>query len=956
LIQASINPEVASLIRQLAEYDFSLLTEDVDLRTATAKFYHYPSRDTSIVIIKVFYGTNAETLYTQEINALYALRATGRVSEVVCDSNRGQERFWDSDFSGPYFIAKPNYRTSLESVVALATEFEKLDLAAQEVVVASELLGAGWRDWDWSVRNDVVENGKVIRVDLDSATSLNTLLKDKGNVNNSRYFSTEEKETIKEFLLSRERITQNAESNEVRNMAIRLSYLLLPPNDHSELADQISEIQGADQQKNQQQSSSDNLSSSQAQPALRKSYPHRIITTIQALPKKLFTGLLGAGESQQASSNMGSGVGTPTVTNQDGNGCVLPSDLDAQSLKKWLNLWCGRCAGVTSQQPARLTGTEWQTISLTLYHLITHSEHGFSLQDLYNILVSTNASCLRDRISRQGGLDDACRTIDALSPSLKFFELRRYMRAHAKVAPQPLETEKVSQGDQESKDMQLPLQIKYSLGGEAWKATTKPLARECEDRVVYLEDDDLIVVALTDGVSDAEGFRSSDIVVQEVRSLPGVLKSDFSKDVTTDLRELLSKINLRLTQALKETKKPHQATLVLAVVASDKYSCRVSVAQAGNSDCVIFRRDDSIRAGASTINWQTQPLGRKQLIEATDVRIESFNLDAANGEEYRIRLFSDGVGDAAFERVKQTNTIEALVADAASWDKSLGIGTDDWSVAGVDLILERIPRITRQREGSSNEPKRITDEQAELLSLVNEPVFVSLSEPAEEFWREISDWTDESKPNSPEVVTEKAEPALETKRVGEQSNRPGEVQWKHLGLVVLALVVLGVVGYGSIAFFQRYYSEPTSDVDKKGGRNDQPGQDTPPQPTFATDQQRRIFSELINKHSFVRFGLTGGEALSGDVKTFVDDLAEVVKRGNLRTTFEIYSTASGRPADNLSTTNRRGDRIREYLRNAYGIEDQIRVLGKGSWTLAADNEVLPPPSERDKALMRILPR
>jgi outer membrane protein OmpA-like peptidoglycan-associated protein len=101
---------------------------------------------------------------------------------------------------------------------------------------------------------------------------------------------------------------------------------------------------------------------------------------------------------------------------------------------------------------------------------------------------------------------------------------------------------------------------------------------------------------------------------------------------------------------------------------------------------------------------------------------------------------------------------------------------------------------------------------------------------------------------------------------------------------------------------------------------------------------------------------TGDSIESNEFKSFLDDLAEVISQGKLNVIIEVYSTPIGGVKANLKTTATRADAIKHYLINTKKVvEDQIEVVGKGSWSSSrsSGNEISPPSQDQSKAMIRV---
>jgi hypothetical protein len=961
----------------LEDPPFKLLPE-ADLKTESARFYWYPRKESPVALVKVFTGGTAGILYRQEITALYGLRATGRVCRVLCDSTRHHPNFWEGDFSGPYFIAKVYYPKSLASVLRDTTGLERLELAAQEIDIAHLFLKLGWRDYDWRKENDVIDDGKLLRVDLDSASSLSAMFEEKSTVGDPRYFSSAECDTLQEFLLLREKILRLSEPNEVRNLAIRLSHtVFIDDNDESRLTTLIGKLQSSGGYAVQAENTSDSTDirgsngsagKGNKAAAVRGKLGGYVGRAGDLLTHGVATVLKSRGadgRDPQTHRDVQTGRREDSPPTDSGDAILL--------LDEWVDLWLGQAppktTQVTPQTLSQLSHDEWGLLARLFHHLIRNEDHGFTLADFHMSMLMLIVAFLRDRRQRIAAISRSEEElIKAFAPNTGFFEMRQVFaipaagtvqrQSEADRSPRPKRPQPTPVKSSE-------LKVAFSSGSGHWAAPTKGLGREGEDRTFVHSGKHLLVAAVTDGVSEASGLEAAMVVEKELREWCEQLSAASPEEAAGEIRDILRKINASLIRSYKETKQPHQAMLVIAVVGKKGDSCFASIGQAGDSDCVVFSPDGSPRF--STKSWTTTRLGTSETLRDEDVRVEHISLAVADASgSYRIRLFSDGIGERGYERVRDVVGIADLISEAAHWPESLGsaVGHDDWSIAGLDISIVEVPAyagapLPDHVETARERTDETLPEQTLLSDIVNrlDATKFSLSERAKEFWREAipaAGGTSEvarfsfirSVVGNPRTTTvpSPTKPTTDSRVVthGGTVKETWFSEWKSaiIALGVVALLCLVVV----VIMWAMRSTSPTSDEARSEETVERPApspaENTASDPELETPGQKKIYFDLKEKRVHVSDGLPGGEGVTNQtIKLLLNDLAQVLIRSKFRVSIEVFSAPGGDPLTNIGMSDRRAKLIRRTLITDYKVPDTLVLdaVGRGLWNTSSVN-------------------
>lgn len=948
---------LAEQIKQHSADDFGQLPiAEVEAGSATATFRWYPSGSHPKALVKIFVGDDAGSLFRQEITALYMLRHTGRVCTVVCNSSKLQTRFWDEDSPGLYFIAKLYYPTSLESALRTTTALEKLDLAAQQVDIARLFLKLGWRDYDWRKANDVVdENGRVLRVDLDSASSLTGFFEQKSTIASDEFFSIAERKILVNFLTLRRDLLKAAQSNEVRNMAIRLSHsVFIDGNDKHELKNLIGELQ-------------DNAS-----PALIPNDDGGITSVRQ----------LSVGLTRRARVRVAAIVkwGTHAVLKPRSDGISQshsssifsdPSRIlvtrfreDTSAPERWIKLW-ERQANHGAPSPqlsvetlSQLTRNELGLIGRLFHHIISNLDHGFSLDDLHASLVMVSLAALRDRTSRLPRERWTSReAIERLSPNTRFFEVRNTLlhpnSGTARVTDIELkQSERSLIGDVRERRSRLRTQthfvtkVESSHASAFWPAAKKALGRDCEDRAWTFWNGTFQIGTVIDGVSEASGLVAAVIAHEVTQTWASELRPSSPEILAGDIKDLLRKINALLLEKFKQTKRAHQAMMAIALVSMHKDSCFACIAKAGDdSDCVVFNPDGTFKY--STKNRKMGPrLGEVAVLKDDDIHVDRIvlNFDST----YRFRLFSDGIGSVGYDRVRKVERIGDLINEAQHWHEDFGdaVGFDDWSVAGFDLKAKQSERIEIsdiQDPEALAEPENATSQS--LFHAVSEfqPEAIQMSSEAREFWRQELDSlqfeeSEQSKPVN-DFIRKAVGVGRNSGTYEQLGRRPARVvnveapptdfvRPRTLGILMTVLLIASLVVLWY--FIPRRAVSPEEQQNSSASHSPSSSQSSS-DTTFANARQRLIFQHLNSRPMIhIEPNLPAGvEIEDSRMREFLTDLKQVLRGSDFSVKIEIYAAPGGDRRINMNRTIQRAKLVEQELLNDGIPAKQLQVEGKG---------------------------
>ena len=779
-----------------------------DESTPTASLFRYPDKEGAWAVVKLYNSEGGETLYRQELHALHRLRGTRRVCRMLAYSTRHDGRYDEDEFTGPYFIAKEFYPLLLKDALNGRNWFEYLDIAAQQADISRCFMEEGWRDYDGRTVNDAIcRDGRLIRLDLDAALPLSLFnIEGKLNYKDLTCFYIKEGEFIKAAVERDNEKIRLFTSYEVSNLAIRLTHMFVGHNDETEFTNLLREMQSAVEAR-QQPEQSEIVAPGSALATLKESEDAKpeeggpgvappttskaqlVKNFARALPRTVL-GFFKPRELEVEPDGEASGE----VQAQDlapphdvydqapANGSAVDQESPPPSLERWLALWQkGSPAEIRlsdierdAEKATLFTGSEYQLLARFAHHLIVEPEHGFDLRDLKSSLLMVTAAFLRDRrkVLHYYELHEGSQ-LKTFSPNTHLFSLRRALSPSAalnsaggeaggvKPNREALGEETAGHSD-EAQRLSIKAEI-VAAEGRAWKAKDKG---QCEDRAVSYPSEEfgqLAFAAVADGASSGGGLAAAKIIERELNERAPLLRPSSPEEAAAALKKMVVEINGLLINAATKAEgdegshkpgEPHQAMLVLALVTITDDSCFVTVAHAGDSDCVILYPDGDLLLNTHK-KWETTRLGQVENFSDKDFRVETFDL-GAYGETrpgvYRIRLFSDGVRKLGIERIRsnEKSGIKELIGEAGDWPGTLhgGIGEDDWSLAGIDVKLEAIAVVTYDEEGQGLEgeaAREAVDEQplvklSDLIPAFNKEMF-PLSEPAARYWREaMSSW------------------------------------------------------------------------------------------------------------------------------------------------------------------------------------------------------------------------
>ncbi len=995
--------------------------------TPTAMLFLYPRPDEGARAVVKLYQRNkgGDILYCQEFLALHRLWGTRRVCRVLTYSMNHNVRYRDENGSGPYFIVKEYYPRSLKDALNNPNWFESLDIAAQQADISLRFMAEGWRDYDGRVVNDAIcDDGRLIRLDLDAALPLSIFNEEgKLNVNDRTCFYIKEGDFIKAAVRRDAENVKLFTSYEVTNLAIRIAHMFVGRDRQTEFTKLLGEMQeavsalqkhegdekapaapapappeGDEAAKQESDEPADGPSARKVERAgnfIRK-LPRTLLNFYKPRPGALeptdeAEGVAAAQATEPA--HPGPAAAPPPSGNSADGQAVSPS-----SLGRWLEMWhTGRLAEVTIQDikntPGRatfFTTIEYELLARLTHHLIVEPEHGFTLQDLKSSLLMLNAAFLKDR-------EDVIRKLERsegswllnFSPNTRLYSLSQAVAPHASPDSSPATADgegglarddaDETTGDDagETQQFTIKAEIKAARSG-SWKAQHKD---ESEDRAfAYPAEglDHLAFVAVADGATTGGGLAAARIIEKEIRARAPHLKPSSPDEASSDLRKMVVDINgLLMEEAGKSGGEPHQAMLVMALVTVTDDSCFVTVAHAGDSHClIIFPGSEELVL--NTRKYETKRLGEVESLSEKHFRVDTLDLGSSGKRRpglYRIRLFSDGVREKGIDRIRhpEESGIEALVAEAKDWPEKLhgNIGTDDWSVAGIDVNLEAVPvsSLTTQQAGGDKATSQAGDEApapmlSDIIAAFDRDMF-PLSGTAAKFWRRavaplkgrsrlqlIKDVVGEDEleaeedklvvkhaPPREKEETKKAETPAEPPRrdlaggkIFEAAGRdhaPSEQDYSRR--VAWTIIIVVLMCSASAAFLiSRAVSRSDSENDNTNRPRPTPTSTPAPVRTPAPGTTKNIGGDLSAKGYLLRGEFAAGTEIDEKIKQFLDALAEELKAKKYRVNIFIFARED-EPGQKQDITRTRAQKVADYLREKHQgvMEDYVSSLVGG---------------------------
>lgn len=948
---------------------------ELSSKSGTASFRWYPNSANPVALVKVFTGGTAESLYHQEAAALHSLRRTGRVCFVLCNSASVGPTFWNKKDVVPYFIAKRYYPKKLTSALITATGLEKLDIAAQEIDIARQFLGCGWRDFDWSLENDVIcEDGKILRVDLDSASALGAWI-EKSTIGDPSFFSLSENAALQKFLAQRETILKGAEANKLTNMAIRLShYVFINNNDRGELAELLEKLQPHAKNSSSERSTG-RLSRHIPRfltPARSGGFTLRLLSTLLSPPK-----VNGADHSNDQASERGGVKDNFSYDSKDVEVSLL--------FDKWVDLWLRQSPSRMHSQPspqtlAKLTYDELGLLARLFYHLIANPGHGFTLDDFRTsiLLLAVAALC-----ERKPFIESTSRSepdlIEQLSPHTRLFEVKTILFPEAPPASNTNQGTSAQHITSRKPELSKLLKVETIPMGGQWPATTKGISHVCQDRALKYAGEHFVTAGIVDGVSDAAGLQAASIIERGFNEWCGTLKAGSPEELSRGLRDFISNMDAALNKESKFKRESHEAVMAIAVASWRDNSCFAWVAKAGeDSDCEILSPDESLMF--STKRFRTPRLGSGEYLNKDSIKIWPISLVGSG--PYRFRLFSDGIGVPGYKRLREIKDIEALVNEASAWGEALSgaVGTDDWSVAGFDILIEETAEtVIGQTEGdaleSSGLSAEVKSEQSFLAAAISkaDPAKIYLNGPAKIFWRKalgavlaLEDRTESAglrfigdvvgEPIRTDVTDRKTARRPQVATSGLPASKPFFDE-QTIKIVLTVLLLSGLI-VGAIVHFS---SSPQTSDQSENRRQDistpTPTEEPEVDTRFDIDQQNKIFNSLRTvKGTYEINNLPIGASVGGAVfNALLRDLAAVLSKTKWNVSVEIYTDMTGssnetkRLKDNLKTSVLRASALSDQFKRLYrDIAPRVKFDGMGE----TPPKIVPEVTEIDRGLNR----
>jgi serine/threonine protein phosphatase PrpC len=989
-----------------------------DETTRTATLYRFPNPLNPTAVVKLY---DQPKLFHREYAALHDLRQTGRVCRVYADSKRDDPRYWDDDFDGEYFIVKQFYPRSLTSVLNDPNWFETLDLATQETDISRLFMDRGWRDYDARIENDAVSDaGRVIRIDLDSVLPLGAFQQtEKYNFVDARYFYIKETDLIREAVRWEKEVAKMLTPYEVRNLAIRITFLFVGRKHEKDFTNRLRRMSPAAPAPSPPAPPAP-VAPAPAPPAAPPAPaeegaadgegPAPEPAAGDGLSRRFKAGSVKAAkrfgsyfrprepDGAAAETAAATAAAAQTAQNTTPPQAAGPGEVSAgrdETLPDWLSLWergnlfkVERADVSTSpEKVAYFTSGEGELLARLTHHLITEPEHGFDLLDLRSSLLMLTVAFLRDRrelISRLEQSGDSL--LEEFSPNTRLYSLRGALPsldgrgpaqrgAPAKAAP--------------AEKPPFSATIK-AAGGRAWQARGKS---HCEDRTVVSPESDFGAVtfaAVVDGVTGiGGGLKAADLAEQELKKRAAQLRPATPDEASAALKTIIEALNKALLESGRQDRLLQQAMLVMAVAVVREDDCFVTVARAGDCDCVVYSPTGDVLL--STRNWgmdkERKPLGGKDQLEAQDFRIETRVLGRRGDFQpgaYRVRLYSDGVREAGHVRIRERENSEigTLLQESEEWPARLhgGIGDDDWSVAGIDLELGA-PGPPAQRVAAPAKPRSSGVSQLKVSELIDSfgdgKALLPLSETARRFWQQLlapagrstpasafildlvgaastpaapaappfaaqpaappappappaTPATSEEAPDKPERPDK---PAAASQKPWAMSSTQGRVWYvpAQFKVVILAMLIL-VGGVAVMLYLMSRADQSRRTRETPAAANTA----TPtPSPTASSalppqrvESQKKIEDDLSRNDFHLRDRFAQGSALDEPLKQFIDDLAAVVSEKGYVVEIEVYGVIK-EPGNKEKITKERAVKLTTYLAEKHAALKGMKITGRG---------------------------
>jgi outer membrane protein OmpA-like peptidoglycan-associated protein/serine/threonine protein phosphatase PrpC len=495
-------------------------------------------------------------------------------------------------------------------------------------------------------------------------------------------------------------------------------------------------------------------------------------------------------------------------------------------------------------------------------------------------------------------------------------------------------------------------ELQLSYDGDAWPSVSKGTGHICEDLVILPREGDAVpLILLADGATLAHGLTA----IQIVRRVYDRWIEGFRKLVVSRYEDEIKSLIQQIHEELSREEQRCETTLVIMAVVTDPHEPRIMLTRFGNSGYLAtFPREDGGGArflAKSSSKQETKMLGAYEFEFQPWEDFEKIPL----GEPgiYRLRAFSDGLTSKLsnaeeFLGLHKNFDIEDLTKEAADWaaQKILEVGTDDWSIAGFDIVVTKNPvapptdeTITTIAAGSK------AKDTVEYLSLIDPKKF-QFSKEARTFWRNTLQQDALCHLAGYPMIQEVIGPA-HIDDVPANQRRENQRRWQ-MATVVAAICILAVVWvwYGRS-------SDQESSTDTAGLTQPTRTNNTTPNPssnqalTFSSPEANTIYQQLKTVGSSDLGRLPSGSTIEDKrLKDYLDGLAEVLGKTRWRVLIKVYTDKQGTDEDNRRTAELRATAIEgRLLKTERVAKAQIQMENVGeSSSLVSDER-----TEEDRA-------
>lgn len=840
--------------------------------------FYYLDWDSHLLIIKRYHNKD---YFDRELFALEALAGTDRVCPVLFHS-RLLDEYWQENFNGPYLVVKPYYSGFLRNETG-KSPLLLIERAAQEVNISEQLFRYGWRDLDGNINNDaVLLDGRLIRFDLDGAQP-RWASADKYN---PPYLASGDAQACEAIVAAQRTLFQ--EEAELESVAIRISQLLLAGVDVRQwpLKDQVLSLRRRNSR------------------------------------NALFRLFFGEGHKKRDAHRL-------------------------QLQEEWLRTWEGRLSPDAEVKLQSLTKPEARLLGYLFFHLLSRADHGFRLRDLYMSLMLLDIGALIFRYPDLVIPGQRTRNSDQFGNLIEdLYELRKFTEEPATEVPTSVEPTPAPPAP----DL---FELQLSSDGREWGASRKGTGRECEDLVLLPSSAERPLLLLADGASLANGLQAVQMAKAIFTRWELGFKFGTPSENRSAIETLITSIHQELFSNFRRDNKLRETTIVIVMVVNDPKNPYAMIVRYGNSGFLVTHESEDGYINYKLRSSSTPPSKSLGAIDLDWKRSEPIMQVPLKQEGiYRIRAWSDGVADKeeeAEQLVDRKMSIGELVAEARDWASTHhAIGDDDWAIAGFDIQVSKKKAAVREQDGPSTgmsrNDKATASDPFGILRRVAQQKF-SFSNEAIAFWRNLLQKDETLKalleypiiqyvlnrhpaPPPPPKTTEMMTVHVPESTTGQGQRQKSARNSRFLPIAVTIAVVLVLI--------VRYCVQSSSNVDQKSVSSNSSStvNATPsssPKYTFENLRAQAIYEKLESEDRFPLDHLPKNSEIDTEpLKTFLDDLTEVLGKTRMRVLVEVYTDLSGGTEVNLQTSNERANKIKNKLLATGRVSEvQIQVIGRG---------------------------